>query len=100
MRHVAHSELEQLLADDDPVDTSSSSSDRDYRPIPSRPRAHDSEAGGSSSTPQTSQTDPALLAILQTLQQTQQRQAEEQSWFAREKAAALAQVQLRKDQFQ
>ena len=51
------------------------SSDEDYQPIPwMPPRAHDSEAGGSSlAPPQPPQTGPALIAILDRMQQDQAR---------------------------
>jgi hypothetical protein len=50
--------------------------DEDYHPIPQRPppRAHDSEAGGSHSTPPP-QTNPALIAILNRMQPEQARLA-------------------------
>ena len=55
-------------------DPSDSSGD-DYHPIlHMAPRPHDSEVGGSSSTPpQPPQTDPALLAILERMRQDQAR---------------------------
>jgi len=57
-------------------DFTSDSSDDDYQPPVSDlpPRAHDHEAGGSSSA-----SDPALLAILEGMRADQRRAAEEQA---------------------
>jgi len=73
----------------------SDSSDDDYRPpvsdLPSR--AHDHEAGGSSSA-----SDPALLAILEGMRADQRRAAEEQARRDRDQAAINAAVQARQDE--
>ena len=57
-------------------DFASDSSDDDYQPSVSDlpPRAHDHEAGGSSSA-----SDPTLLAILEGIRADQRRAAEEQA---------------------
>jgi len=75
----------------------SDSSDDDYRPpvsdLPSR--AHDHEAGGSSSA-----SDPALLAILEGMRADQCRAAEEQARRDRDQAAINAAMQARQDELQ
>jgi len=65
-------------------DFASDSSDDDYHPPVSDlpPRAHDHEAGGSSSA-----SDPALLAILEGMRADQRRAAEEQARRDRDQAA-------------
>jgi len=69
------------------VDFASDSSDDDYRlPVPDLPpRAHDHEAGGSSSA-----SDPALLAILEGIRADQHRAAEKQARRDRDQAAINA----------
>jgi len=59
------------------------------------PRAHDHEAGGSSSA-----LDPALLAILEGMRADQRRAAEEQARRDRDQVAINAAVQARQDELQ
>jgi len=59
------------------------------------PRAHDHEAGGSSSV-----SDPALLAILEGMRADQRRVAEEQARRDRDQAAINVAVQARQDELQ
>jgi len=59
------------------------------------PRAHDHEAGGSSSA-----TDPALLAILEGTRADQRRATEEQARRDRDQAAINAAIQARQDELQ
>jgi len=78
-------------------DFASDSSDDDYQPpvtdLP--PRAHDHEAGSSSSA-----SDPALLAILEGMTADQRRAAEEQARRDRDQAAINAAMQARQDELQ
>jgi len=78
-------------------DFASDSSDDDYRPpVLDLPlRAHDYEAGGSSSA-----TDPALLAILEGMRADQRRAAEEQARRDRDQAAINAAIHARQDELQ
>jgi len=72
-------------------DFASDSSDDDYRLlVPDLPpRAHNHEAGGSSSA-----SDPALLAILEGMRADQRRPAEEQARRDRDQAAVNAAILL------
>jgi len=78
-------------------DFASDSSDDDYHPpVSDLPlRAHDHEAGGSSSA-----SDPALLAILEGMRADQRRVAEEQARRDRDQADINAAVQARQDELQ
>jgi len=78
-------------------DFASDSSDDDYQSSVSDlpPRAHDHEAGGSSSA-----SDPVLLAILEGMRADQHRAAEEQERRDRDQAAINATVQARQDEHQ
>jgi len=78
-------------------DFASDSSDDDYQlPVSDLPpRAHDHEAGGSSST-----SDLALLAILEGMRADQRRAAEEQARRDRDQAAINVAVQARQDELQ
>jgi len=78
-------------------DFASDSSDDDWRPPVSDlpPRAHDHEAGGSSSA-----SELALLAILEGMMADQRRAAEEQAKRDRDQATINATVQARQDELQ
>jgi len=78
-------------------DLASDSSDDDYQPPVSDlpPRAHDHEAGGSSSS-----LDPALLAILEGMRADQCRAAEEQARRDRDQATINAAMQASQDELQ
>jgi len=78
-------------------DFASHNSDDDYRPpvLDLPPRAHDHEAGGSSSA-----TDPALLAILEGMRADQRRAAEEQARRDRDQAVINVAIQARQDELQ
>jgi len=79
------------------AEAASDSSDDDYQPSVSDlpPRAHDHEAGGSSSA-----SDPALLAILEGMRADQRRAAEDQARRDRDQATINAAVQARQDELQ
>ena len=78
-------------------DFASDSSDDDYQSSVSDlpPRAHDHEAGGSSSA-----SDPVLLAILEGMRADQHRAAEEQARRDRDQAAINAAMHPRQDELQ